>query len=174
MENPNTEQVQQQTNEVDLGQIAGLKSEAQPQEPVTPPPPPIITNEQFVNLIAPIVHDAACNDLPADVLQHLPSPAILKAVLDIIDFESATGLLAGGIELDPKKRLFFGLGATALWAGFVVFKANAIRQSLRKRGEYEEALRRAAEEKRQGYQEIAKEMSEHGAAAGNANNDPGS
>lgn len=173
MENINTEQVQQQqTSEVDLGQIAGLKSEAQPQAPVTPPPP-IITNEQFVNLIAPIVHDAACSDLPADVLQHLPNPAILKAVLDIIDFESATGLLAGGIELDPKKRLFFGLGATALWAGFVVFKANAIRQTLRKRGEYEEAVRRAAEEKRQGYQEIAKEMSEHGATEGNANNNPG-
>lgn len=167
MENPQNPQNTTQ-QELGLEAIAGLKTEA---PPPPAPPPPIITNEQFVNLIAPIVYDAACGDLPAEHIAHLPNPAILKAVLDIIDFESATGLLAGGIELDPKKRLFIGLGATAVWTGFVVVKAQAIKKSLQQRGKYEEAMRRAAEEKQKGYQELLKEMSEHGATTGDAGND---
>lgn len=167
------QQAQPSQQEVDLSQIGGLKSEIPKQ--VIEPAKPIITNEQFVNLVAPIVYDAACGDLPMEYLAHLPNPAILKAVLDIIDFESATGLLAGGIDLDPKKRLFVGLGATAAWAAFVVVKAQSIKKSLMRRGQYEEEMKKAAQEKQEGYKQLYEEMKEkHGTESGNADHDTGS
>jgi DNA integrity scanning protein DisA with diadenylate cyclase activity len=151
----------QQTNqgEVSLSQLGGLKEpmpepEPQPQEL----PPPAFTNEQFVNLIAPIVYDAAAGDLPPEILAHMPSPAILKAVLDLIGFERASGMLNSAVQLDPKKTLLIGLGATAAWSAWVVFKATAIKQQLKKEGKYQSALEQAAQAKREAYEELKRQM----------------
>lgn len=170
-------QVNMQGQEVGLGDIGGLRQDATVTPPQQPLSPPILTNEQFANFVASIAHDVACGDLPAEYIAHLPNPAILKAVLDIIDFESVSGLLTGGVDLSPKTRLMIGIGSAAVWAGYVVVKAQAIKNSLKKRGQYEEAMRKAAEEKKAGYAEIlkrAEEMREHGAEAGDANSSSGS
>jgi hypothetical protein len=160
----------QQTNqgEVNLSQLGGLKEPIQEQQ--TQPqeiPPPAFTNEQFVNIIAPIVYNAAASDLPPEILARaMPSPDILKSVLDLIGFEKASGMLNSAVQLDPKKTLLIGLGATAAWSAWVVFQATAIKQKLKKEGKYESALERAAQAKKEAYEELKKQIDQAKAGDG--------
>jgi hypothetical protein len=157
--------------EVSLSQLGGLKEPIPEQQPQPQEiPPPAFTNEQFVSLIAPIVYDAAASDLPPEILAYMPSPAILKAVLDLIGFEKASGMLNSAVQLDPKKTLMIGLGATAAWSAWVVFKATAIKQQLKKDGKYQSALERAAQAKKEAYEELKNQIDQ--AKAGESSGTP--
>jgi hypothetical protein len=158
--NTSSQQSPQSNNDafVKLGAIpqAAPPPEATPQP--TGLPPPAFTNDQFCELIAPIVYDAACGDLPPDALEQMPSPKLLKLALDLIQFDRASGLLEGMVNLDPKKTLIVGLIMTGAWSAWVVVKAQAARAKLKKSGQYEAARKAALEQKKKEYEELLKMM----------------
>jgi hypothetical protein len=140
---------------------------APPPEPQPQPaelPPPVFTNEQFCELIAPLVYDAACGDLPPEALEQMPSPKLLKIALDLIQFDKASGLLEGMVNMDPKKTLIVGLIMTGAWSAWVVVKAQALRAKLKKSGQYEAARKAALEQKKKEYEELLKMMQQQSQA----------
>lgn len=121
-------------------------------------PPPVFTNDQFCDMVYGILCDVIAGDLPDEVIAQLPRPTLLRTILEVIQFDKSSGLLSTMMQVDPQKRLWLGLGATGIYSAYFVLRAMNIKKSLKTSGQYQEAVERTAQKRREEYQKLLEEM----------------